>query len=162
MQKPKICFVSPKMNYLLTKNSHLMGVGGAELQQLLIGKELVRRGYEVSIITNNSSNEKIKTIGSFKVISIFKSSECIPFISFFYTRFFRLWQALCASDADIYYVRSAGYKLAPIVLFAKLNRKKVIFCGADDSDFNPQSVQLQYWRDRKLFFWGLKTIWVNP
>jgi glycosyltransferase involved in cell wall biosynthesis len=43
-----------------------------------------------------------------------------------------------------------------VVAYAKLYHKKVVFCGADDTDFDPEKVQLPIYRDKMLYFWGMK------
>jgi len=67
-----------------------------------------------------------------------------------------LWQGLARADADLYYLRAAGFELAPVVLFARRNGRKVIFCGADERDFDPKRVALPILRDRIMYFWGLR------
>lgn len=156
MQKSKVCFVSQNIYYVLTQNAYLMGMGGAELQQLLMAKELVGRGYEISIITKKNGQEKVGENVPFKLISTFNVGEGIPVIRFFYPRLFKIWKALRSSDADIYYVRGSGFIVAVVVAYAKLYYKKVIFCGADDTDFDPERVQLSIYRDKMLYFWGIK------
>jgi len=156
MQKPKICFVCQNIYQLLTQNGHLMNMGGAELQQLLMAKEFVRRGYEVSFITQKHGQKEIKENIPFKLLYTFTIDEGIPVLRFFYPRLFKIWKALCYSDADIYYVRGGGFILAVVVFFTKLYNKKVIFCGADDTDFDPKKVQLSLLRDKILFWGGLK------
>jgi glycosyltransferase involved in cell wall biosynthesis len=64
--------------------------------------------------------------------------------------------ALFKADADIYYVRGAGFIVAAVVAFAKIKSKTVVFCGADDPDFDKSKVRLKHKRDRALYFWGLK------
>lgn len=156
MGKPEVCFVSQNIYHLLIQDARLMKMGGAELQQLLMAKELARRGYKISMITQKNGREKIGENVPFRVIYTFNASEGIPGIRFFYPRLFKIWKALRNSDADIYYVRGGGFIVAVVVAYAKLNHKKVVFCGADDTDFDPEKVQLPIYRDKILYFWGMK------
>lgn len=169
VQKPKICFVSLCIYPLLKKeNSNIehkykYPIGGAELQQLLIGQELARRGYRVSYITWDHGQKRIEKFGSFTVISTYKPSEGIPILRFFYPRLTKIWGALRKSEADIYYVRAATFILAVVVLFAKLYHKKVVFCGASTLDFQPLNPSpptirdnIVHFRDTVLYEWGLK------
>lgn len=141
---------------MLTQNRKLKDAGGAELQQLLMGKELVRRGFDVSLISAAYKPEEIKKDLPFKIIPAFRRGGGLPFVRFFYPKLVKIWRALCNADADIFYVRGGGFILAPVVLYAKLKHKKVVFCGADDTDFDPKRVQLPIFRDRMLYYWGMK------
>ncbi|MFQ5709124.1 MAG: glycosyltransferase family 4 protein [bacterium] len=156
MKRLRICFVAQTMFPLLDPRGRLPDIGGAELQQLLLGRELANRGHEVSYITMDYGQEEIETIGPFTVISTFKPKEGIRGLRFVYPRLLKIWRALKRSEADIYYVRCANFILAPVVWFARRHRKKVVFCGASDPDFDPQRVTVPILRDRILYFWGLK------
>jgi len=109
MHKPRICFVSENIYPLLNKDINVDFIGGAELQQLLIGQELANRGYRVSYITMNHGQEVLENIGPFKVISTYRPREGIPILRFVYPKLVKIWRALAQSDADIYYVRCVGF-----------------------------------------------------
>lgn len=156
MRKPKICFVSLTIYPLLLQNSNLEFIGGAELQQFLLGKELVERGYEISFITMDHGQEVITYIDLFKVISTYKPNKGMPVFRFIYPRLYKIWKALYKSDADIYYVRTASFILAIVALYARLNGKKVVYSGADDRDFDPKLVSIPIARDKLLYLWGLR------
>jgi len=155
-KKLEICFVSQNIYPLLNKNSNTDFIGGAELQQAFIGHELAKRGHLISYITLNQGQSEIEDIGRFKVISTFKPNEGLPILRFFYPRLYKIWKALYKSDADIYYVRCAGFILALVVFYAHLNNRKVVYCGAYDTDFDPGKIRLPYTRDKFMYFWGLK------
>ncbi|GJL77353.1 MAG: hypothetical protein NPINA01_03420 [Nitrospinaceae bacterium] len=150
-----ICFVSLNAYHLLAE-TQLSFIGGAELQQVLIGRELANRGYSVSFITLDHGQGPVTKVGNLEVIATYKPSDGIPVIRFFFPRLLKIWQALNKSKADIYYVRCAGFILAVVVAWARLKNKKVIYCGANDPDFKPKELELKYHRDKVMFFWGLK------
>lgn len=131
-------------------------IGGAELQQVLIGSELARRGYSVSFVTLDHGQKNVSKEGSFEVISSFKPLEGIRGLRFIYPRLVKIWQALNKTNACIYYCRCAGFLLGVVVLWAKINKKKVIFCGAADSNFDLANINLKYYRDKIIYLWGLK------
>ncbi len=158
MPKPKICFVAQSIYPMLKNNSNISIAGGAELQQLIIGQVLLERGYPVSYITKNYGQGKVEEIGMFKVVSTFKPNDGIPFFRFFYPRLIKIWRALCETDADIFYVRAAGFILAVVVFYAKLHNKRVVFCGAHDYDFQSEKLGFLIARDRILYLWGLKLV----
>jgi glycosyltransferase involved in cell wall biosynthesis len=154
----RICFVCQSIYGALKNGSEgdRFGYGGAEVQQLLIGKELARRGHAVSYITLKQGQKEMEQIDKFQVMYTFNPNEGIPILRFVYPRVAKIWKALRRSDADIFYDRGANFILAVVVWYAKLNRKKVIFCGASDSDFDRKSVPLHHVRDRILYRWGLR------
>ena len=154
-KKIKICFITSTIYPLLKKKQKSDFIGGAELQQLLIGEELVKRGHRVSYMTLDHGQGLVAQEGDFQIIATYKPGEGVPFLRFFYPRLPKLWSALCRSDADIYYLRCAGFLIAPVTLWCRLNRRKVMFCGANDPDFDPDKLKLSP-RDKFLFFWGLK------
>ncbi len=49
--KPSICFVSLDNFATLVDDPKFGHIGGAEMQQAIIGRELAKRGYRVSFIT---------------------------------------------------------------------------------------------------------------
>ena len=158
MKKPKICFVSLKIYPVLKQDADIDLIGGAEVQQSMLGNELAKRGYSVSYITARWEKEMPEYINSSKIISTFGPNEGIPGLRFFYPRLYKIWTALCKSDADIYYVRSASFILAVVVFYAHLKKKKVIYCAADDRDFDPRLIKLPTLRDKILYIWGLKNV----
>lgn len=126
------------------------------MQQVLIGKELAERGYSVTYVTLDHGQGVCSREGPFEVVSTFKPQEGIPGLRFFYPRLLKIWQALNKTNADVYYYRCAGFLLGVLVFWARLNKKKVIFCGAADSNFDPKNLKLKYCRDKMLYLWGLK------
>jgi len=152
----KICFVAQNIYPLLNKNSNKDFIGGAELQQVFIGEGLAKRGHQISFITMNHGQNEIEELNGIRVISTFKPDAGIPVLRFFYPRLYKIWKALRKSDTDVYYVRCAGFILAPVVLYAHLKRKKVVYCGAYDTDFDPEKIVLPYRRDKMMYFWALK------
>jgi len=121
-----ICFVALHI-YPLLKKTPIKFIGGAEVQQHLIGEELARRGYSVTYITFDHGQGIISRIGSFEIVSAFNPSKGIPVLRFIYPRLVKIWQALNRTNANIYYVRCASMLLGVVEYWARLNKKKVIF-----------------------------------
>jgi len=155
MRKTKICFVCSGVYHLLKKTSQ-DSIGGAQLQQLLIGKELLKRGYEVTFIVEKHGEEDSEYIDGFRVVSTFKENAGIPGFRFFYPRLPKIWNALTQADADIYYVRCAGFMTAVVARYAQLNNKKIVYCGAHDNNFQPSLIKLPTIRDKVMHLWGIK------
>ena len=70
LRKPKVCFISLYAYAVLTQKN--LGVtGGAELQQALLAKELIKKGVDVSFVTfdfGQKGTEEYDTIKIFKTL----------------------------------------------------------------------------------------------
>src|SRR3569833_4742832 len=58
--------------------------------------------------------------------------------------------------ADIYYTSCAGALLGQVVLFARLHGARVVFRIASTSDCDPAAALIRYWRDKRLYRYGLR------
>ena len=152
---PRVCFVG------LANLSHLApdlappGAGGAELQQVLLARALVRRGFDVSTIVYDHGQPDGACYGGIRAFKTFRPDAGIPLVRFFHPRWTSLWQALRRADADIYYVSIAGMPVGETVLFAHRHGRKVVYRVAHDADCDPRTLIIRYGRDRVLYAWGL-------
>ncbi len=156
MKAPSVCFVNLKMFHLLTRNVGSQGMGGAELQVLLIATELVRRGYEISFVTYAHDPRELRENILFRLIPTFKPGSGLPFVKFLYPTVFTILRALWKANADIYYCNVTGFLIALVVVVARLKGRKVIFCGASDTNFQPEQSRMTSAKGKRMFLWGLK------
>jgi glycosyltransferase involved in cell wall biosynthesis len=156
MLKPSICFVSLPIYHLLADSGSSRFCGGAELQQLLIARELAERGYPVSFVTLDHGQGQDVQIGPFRVLGAFQPKAGLPLIRFYYPRLSGIVRALRRADADIYYIRGAAFELAPLVVHARQTGKHVLFAGASNTDFDPKARHFRYHRDKVLYWWGVR------
>ena len=156
MAKPPICFYCETIYPVLDPHAEQAIIGGAEVQQVLIARELLKIGYPICFITGDYGQADPTHIGDVRIHATYRDGAGLPVLRFFYPKVVRLWKALCRSEASIYYYRMAGFELAFIVLFARKYGRKVVFCSASDIDFNPVRIHLSHWRDKALYFWGLR------
>lgn len=155
--KKSVCFVSLNIYPLLKKTSENF-IGGSELHQYIVGKVLSGRGYPITYVTLDHGQENVSKIGPFNIVSTYKATEGIPGLRFFYPRLVKLFKALNKTNSDIYIVQCAGILLGFVVYWAKKNNKKVIYRGACDLDFECGDALLKMYRDRLIYFWGLKRV----
>lgn len=131
--KPHICFFSFNA-YPLLSNQNYAFVGGAELRQTIIAKELVKREYTVSFVVydfGQPENEVIDGITVYKTIPpIYKLNS----IHAYYNAFIKIWRTLKKVNADIYIQFSAGRDMGFTSLFCKIHRKKFIYGLVSDND----------------------------
>ena len=156
MMKPKICFVSMPIYPLLENSESSRFCGGAELHQLLIGSELAARGYPISYVTLDHGQGPECQLGPFRVLGAYRPGAGLPMLKFYYPRWGGIMKALQRANADVYYMRGAGFLLGPIVMYARRNGKRVVFAGASDTDFDPKARHFRFARDRFLYWWGLR------
>jgi len=139
-QKIKICFVSLNSYPLLKDNvgENYRYVGGAEIQQLQIAKELKKRGYEISFITYGEKNNEVQSrnANGIDILPAYNRNQ-IENISFF-RKIFHIWRKMKEIDADIYYHRAGSTGI--IGFFCRLNKKKVIIHLASDADVTGEMI----------------------
>jgi glycosyltransferase involved in cell wall biosynthesis len=152
----RICFVGLGNLPVLAREYSERRAGGAELQQTLLARALARRGWPVSMIVADHGQPEGAVWDGVKTYKAYRPAEGIPVIRFVHPRWTKLHAALRRADADIYYTSCAGGHLAQVVLFAHSRGRKVVFRVASDSDCDPRTLLVRYWRDRKLYGWGLK------
>ena len=151
----KICFVAQHIYPYLSNFSEAKTAGGAELQQLFIGTELKKIGYEVSYICMDYGQPDGEIHDDTKVFKTFEPEEGVFGIRFFYPRLFKIWAALKRADADVYYIRSATFLVGIVALFCRKYRKKFIYAGALVTDFIPGQHRTPTKRDEWLYTYGL-------
>ena len=127
----KICFVSLGSYPLLNTNDELKFVGGAELRQVLIGKELAKRGYSISFITYGDGVENANFL--INDINIIQSYPyiCVQKLSL-YKKMRKIYKCLknAASDIYIHSSGSAGF----VSLYCFIHRIKFIYWVASDKN----------------------------
>jgi len=154
----KICFVALHAYPCLKNNfSIYRRIGGAEVQQVLIAKELKKKGGDISFITLDHGQKDEEIIDGIEVYKASKPKEGVKFIRFFYPGLVKLWKALKKANAEIYYVRGTSFLPGVLALFSKIHHKRFVFASASDTNFCLSKLKKNYLK-RDLFFyiWGLK------
>jgi glycosyltransferase involved in cell wall biosynthesis len=153
-----ICFVGmANLQALAPEYAHL-GIGGAELQQTLVAKALVKRGLKVSMVVADYGQPDQASWSGVTTIKAYRPDAGIVGFRFLHPRWTKVWAALRRADADIYYVSCAGVLVWQVALFARLFRRKTVFRIASDSDCDPRTLLVPTWRDRKLYEYFLPAI----
>jgi len=153
---PRVCFVG------LANLSHLApdvappGAGGAELQQVLLARGLVRRGFDVSTVVYDHGQPDGAWYEGIRTFKTYRPNAGVRMVRFLHPRWTSIWRALGRANADIYYASIAGMPLGESVLFARRHRRKAVYRVAHDADCDPRTLIIRYARDRALYTWGLK------
>jgi glycosyltransferase involved in cell wall biosynthesis len=156
--KPSICFHGLYNLPILAREFGAHGAGGAQVQQTLLARALVHRGYKISMVVADYGQPDGASWDGIATYKTFRDDEGIPILRFVHPRLTRMWAAMRRADADIYYVSCAGMHVAAAVLFGRAYGRKVIFRVASDSDCDPEKLLVPMWRDRKLYAYGLKRV----
>ena len=153
---PTTCFVGLANLPVLAREYGGLGVGGAELQQTLLARALAAQGHDVSMVVADHGQPDGAVWDGIKTYKAYRPESGLPGLRFIHPRWSGLWSALTRAGADIYYVSCAGALLGQVVLFTRLHGGKVIFRVASDSDCDPATLLIRYWRDKRLYRYGLR------
>lgn len=153
---PRICFVGLGNLSVLAPEYARHGVGGAELQQTLLAKALVAQGYDVSMVVADHGQPDGAAWDSIKTYKAYRPGAGLPVLRFIHPRWTGLWAAMKRARADIYYASCAGALIGQVALFARMHGAKVVFRVASNSDCDPDSLLVRYWRDKRLYRYGLR------
>lgn len=157
-ERPRICFVAPQAWSVLSGDSSVAVVGGAEVQQSILARLLVRVGYRVSMICLDYGQRDGAVIHGVKTYRAYRPAAGVSGVRFLHPRLTSMWHAMRRADADIYYQRSAGMLTALVAAFCRRHGRRSIYAGASDSDFMPGQQLIQWRRDRWLFERGLAMV----
>ena len=127
LEKLKICFISPVAYPLLSGTNEAL-VGGAELQQVLLAKELVKANADVTFVVLDHHQKSPEIINGIRII---KSYPVDTPSGIRFSKLYFVWKALDQANADIYFLR---WGLAGITSFYSFfKNKKFIYSVASDS-----------------------------
>lgn len=152
----KICFLGFDNLPVLAREYNRHGIGGEQVQQTLLAKALVRRGFKASMVVFDYGQEDGAEWDSVKTWKAFREDAGLPLLRFVHPRWTRTWEAMRKADADIYYMSCAGMQVGLAALFCQRYGRKFVFRVAHDSDCDPANLLVRYWRDRKLYEYGLR------
>ena len=156
MSTPSICFVGLENLPVLAPEYRHHALGGAQLQQTLLAKGLAARGWRVSMVVADYGQADGAAWDGVRTYRAYRFDAGLPLVRFFYPRWTSLWSAMRRANADIYYVSCASMQLGEAGLFARRHRRKVVFRIAHDSDCQPDRLLIRYWRDKRLYVYGLR------
>jgi len=129
MSKLKVCFLSLSSYPLLTRRENLRYVGGAEVEQAILARELIAHGYVVSFVTYNHGGRPIEYIDGITIIKTYGRDKADKMSVL--QKYKLILSALKKADADIYFHESGATGVLP--LFCGINRKKYVHRIASDA-----------------------------
>lgn len=154
--KPSICFVALKAYGLLSGRDDIQHIGGAEVQQTLIARELVKRGYRVSFVVLDHGQPDGEDLDGIRVFKAYRREAGFRGVRFVYPRTTKLWSAMRRADADIYYQRCAGTETGLVARWCRRHRRRFLFAVAADPVCERTFSSLENTRERLLYHYGLR------
>jgi len=154
----RLCFVAPRAYGVLSGRSEIRHQGGAERQQLLLARELVRLGYVVSFVTYDHGQPDGEELDAgIRVFKAYRRDRGVPLLRFLHPRLTGLWAAMARADAQIYYQRGAEAETGLVAGWCRRNHRRFVFAAAHDGDFQRDLRFLESRRERVLYRYGLRT-----
>jgi glycosyltransferase involved in cell wall biosynthesis len=153
-----ICFVAPALYPVIAGRAEFGVVGGAEVQQAFIARQLVARGYRVSVISQDYGQRDGEMVQGMRVLKTFRSDQGLPGVRAIHPRFTGLWAALRRADADVYYQRSSAMTTGVMSVFCRRHGRRCIYAGAADVDFIPGREKIRASWYRAMFRYGLRHV----
>jgi glycosyltransferase involved in cell wall biosynthesis len=150
-KKLRICLLSEYAYSLLTGVGDR--VGGAEMQMILLGKELVKRSYDVSFVTFQKTKNSPEMIENLKVYNPFNIKKS-GYTYFYLFNLYRLFKILNHIDADIYIQRGKTPLTGLILFFTKLKNKSFIHMMSSESNAS-SDLTIKTFKDLKKIFYRL-------
>ena len=155
MSARRICIVGLDSYGLLSGEGNPKYIGGEAIQHVLLARAWRDLGHDVSMIVHDEGQGASRTIDGITAIAAHTRGGGIPGLRFFHPRATKLLSALIAADADVYYQSPAGAYTGITAWFCRATGRQFIFRVASDSDCEKEHGRIQFWRDRKLYNYGL-------
>ncbi len=155
-RKPSICFIAPDACCLLSGRTDSPGWGGAEMQQMLIARWLVRRGYRVSFVTTGDGQADWVERDGISVYRAYTPGGGVSVLRFVHPRWTGLWAAMGRANADVYYQRTSCCETGQAAIWCHWRRRPLIVATASDAGCTRELPLLPEWQERVLARFGLK------
>jgi glycosyltransferase involved in cell wall biosynthesis len=151
-----ICFVGHDNYPVLNPAYGHEYFGGESVQQTLLAKAFATMGYEVSMVVKDHGQPDGETFDGIVVWKTFADAEGIPVIRFLHPRATSVLRALKRADADVYYQSCAGVATGLVAWHCRRRQRRFVFRLAHDTDCVPGQQIIRFWRDRKIYEYGLR------
>ncbi len=153
---PRICFVGLDNYPVLNPNAGGDYFGGESVQQTLLARAYVAAGWEVHMVVKDHGQAADEVIDGIRVHTAYREQAGVPVLRFVHPRATGILRALAAADADVYYQSCAGMITGLTAWHAVRHGRRFVFRVAHDTDCIPGEQLIRFWRDRKLYEYGLR------
>jgi len=157
MSARRICIVGLDSYGMLSGEENPKYIGGESIQHVLLARAWRDLGHDVSMIVHDEGQGARREIDGITAIAAHSRHGGIRGLRFFHPRATRLLSALMGADADTYYQSPAGAYTGITGWYCRTTGRRFIFRIASDSDCEKEHGRIQFWRDRKLYNYGLRS-----
>jgi glycosyltransferase involved in cell wall biosynthesis len=151
-----LCIVGLDAWPVLSAQQVVQFVGGEPVQHVLLARAWRDLGLQVSILVYDHGQPPDTVVDGIRAIAAFKRSAGLPVLRFVYPRMTSVFTAMRRAAADVYYQSPAGVETGYAAWYCRRHRRRFIFRIASDANCTPGAQLINYWRDRKLFEYGMK------
>jgi len=116
-------------SYPILTGRDLGYVGGAEVEQVCLAKELVAQGYDVSFVTYRYGPNQVENVNGIEIIKTYESQKAGR--TNVLLKYAHIWSSLKKARADLYFHEVGSTGVLPI--FCYLHNKKFIYRIASDA-----------------------------
>jgi glycosyltransferase involved in cell wall biosynthesis len=142
MPKPTICFLGwGNLPALAPEFAHLT-MGGAELQQCLLAKGLVKRGFEVSMVVYDLGQPDGTVWDGVRTYKCYDPAAGIAGLRFVHPRWTLVHSALKRAKARLRYTSCAGLPAGMTALYTRFNAGRTVFRISSNSDCDPRQLMI--------------------
>ena len=150
-----ICFVSLNAYSYLAKNETEF-IGGAELQQVILARELVKNKFDVSFIVYDFDQGGLDSIDSIKVYPVLRMHSRYNKLISALKVLTSIWINFARVDSDIYFQACGGFLTGFIAILCKLYKKKFVYQIASDMDVDKSEMNGLGIFQKIFYNYGLK------
>ena len=157
MNRRHVCFVAPYIFPTLVPNSGLPFAGGAEMQQALIARMLVREGYRVSALCRDFGQPALTLADGVELHRLPDADHRgLPGLRWLTPRLTDVARMLAKLNPHVVYVRTTTAYTTSAAWYARTRDRCFVFSGASDKDFARGRDRSISRRDWALFRLGLR------
>ena len=152
----KICIIGLDDYPQLANHDAVQFVGGESVQHVLLARAWRDLGQQVSIIVHDEGQGRVQTIDGIDAIAAYRRTAGIPVLRFAHPRLTRLIGAMREVDADVYYQSPSAAATGVTAWFCRRYGKRSVVRIASDLGCIPGQQLIRYWRDRRMYDYGLR------
>jgi glycosyltransferase involved in cell wall biosynthesis len=154
--RPRICIIGLEDYGLLRGDVSSRYVGGETVQHVLLARAWRDLGVDVSVIVYDHGQPRVSEVDGIRTIAAYPQDAGLPVFRFVHPRITRTLAAMREADADIYYQSLSSVYTGITAWFCRRHGKHFVFRIASDAYCIPGRQLIRYWRDRKIYEYGLK------
>ncbi len=157
MNLPHVCFIAVHIYPVLAGHRGIAFVGGAEVQQSVQMRALLRAGCRISVLTKDHGQPDVVDCDGITVYKIPDSGQRgWPGLRFFHPRMSDLVRLLWRISPDIVFMQTAGEQVASAAVYARTSGRPFVFAGASDKDFVMGPLPGMPAQHTAMYRWGLR------